>query len=99
MSTNEDMSEMKVRVALLEAAHLDNTNKITTLIEGFNTLNINLSSLITSINTAIRTTFIGATFASMMVGGIWAYYTFSVNQSVQSQHQISQQLGKNNEYN
>ena len=94
MSTIEDMSEMKVRVALLEAAHLDNTHKISTLIDGFNTININLSSLITSINTAIRTAFVGATLASVIIGGIWSYYTFAVNNhTVYLQQQMNDTIG------
>jgi hypothetical protein len=80
MTTHEDMSEMKVRVNILEIAHIDNTNKISTLVDGFNLLNINLTVLIASINTAVKTALIGATFAATVIGGFWGYNTYITNQ-------------------
>jgi hypothetical protein len=80
MTTHEDMSEIKTRVALLEAAHLDSTSKIITLIDGFHLLNINLATLVASINSAVKTTLISATFMATLMGGLWGYHTYMTSQ-------------------
>jgi hypothetical protein len=80
MTTHEDVTEIKIRMNHLEAAHIDNTSKITTLISGFNTLNINLTSLVASINSAVKTTLISATFMATIMGGLWGYHTYMTSQ-------------------
>jgi hypothetical protein len=68
--------DMDRRISYLEAAHTDNTNKITTLISGFNDLNITLATLTTSINTAVKVVILGAALASTSLAGLWGYHTY-----------------------
>ena len=76
MISHEDISDIKTRVALLEAAHLDSTSKIGTLVDGFNKLNINLATLIASINTAVNTTLRAVALITMLIGAFWTYNTY-----------------------
>jgi hypothetical protein len=56
---------------------------------------MNLSSLVTSIHTAIKTISTGAACLTVIIGGIWAYYTFSVDHSPQHEpYSVSQLQGK-----
>jgi hypothetical protein len=68
--------DMDRRISYLEAAHLDNTNKITSLIKGFNDLNITLTTLTTTINTAVKVILFGFAFASTSLAGLWGYHTY-----------------------
>jgi hypothetical protein len=94
MTPHEDISEMKVRVALLEAAHLDSSSKISTLINGFNTLNVNLATLISSINTAVKTTLTGVSLVVILIGGFWGYNAFITDQ-IQNITTLSYQIQDN----
>jgi hypothetical protein len=80
ITMHADISEMKIKVALLEAAHIESTSKIVVLIDGFNTLNLNLATLISSINTAVKTTLVGITLITTLAGGFWGYNLFITNQ-------------------
>jgi hypothetical protein len=76
MIEHESIRSTETRISLLEAAHLDSVAKVNTLVDGFHTLNTNLAILIASINSAIKTILIGATFSAALVGGLWGYHTF-----------------------
>ena len=91
MITEDDRKDMRVRVALLEASHVDLTAKVGTLIEGFNSLNVNLSTLITSINTSIRLLTLGSAIVATLAGGFWAYHTYMTAkiEQIESTYQIN----------
>jgi len=93
MITHEDISDIKTRVALLEAAHLDSTSKIVTLVDGFNKLNINLATLIASINTAVNTTLRAVALITILIGAFWSYNTY-ISKQIEGNYISQSQLDR-----
>ena len=90
MITEDDRKDMRVRVALLEASHVDLTAKVTTLIEGFNTINVNLSKLITSITIGIKVVTTGVTILAALSGIFWGYHTYMTAQIERAEQHYEQ---------
>jgi ABC-type uncharacterized transport system permease subunit len=82
MNNSEDIHDIKMRVGILEIAHIDNTSKIATLIESFNSLNLNLSKLITSINIAVKMAIGCGLFVITLTGALWSYHTYTTDQLI-----------------
>lgn len=79
MNNSEDIYDIKARVSLLEASHIDNTSKITILLDSFNALNLNLTKLTSSINTAVKMAVGCGLFIITLTGGFWTLYTHSTD--------------------
>ena len=90
MITEDDRKDMRVRVALLEASHIDLTTKVGILIDGFNHLNVNLSTLISSINIVIRVITTGITIIGTLTSLLWGYHSYMTAQIEKGDHHYEQ---------